>query len=68
MLVRTTTVARAAGGHDGWRMAGFIVDVGEIPLDPSVREAVQKRQLLLELLPGCAASQAVDALAGRIAP
>ena len=42
--------------------------VGEIPLDPSVREAVQKRQLLLELLPGCAASQAVDALAGRIAP
>ncbi len=28
------TVARAAGEHDGWRMAGFIVDVGEIPLDP----------------------------------
>ena len=28
------TVARAAGGHDGWRMAGFIVDVGEIPLNP----------------------------------
>ena len=28
--------------------------LGEIPTDPAVREAVQKRQLLLEALPGCA--------------
>jgi len=42
--------------------------VGEVPLDPSVRESVQKRRLLLELLPGCAAAQAVDAIAARIAP
>ncbi|KQW40518.1 MinD/ParA family protein [Rhizobacter sp. Root404] len=42
--------------------------VGEVLLDPSVREAVQKRQLLLEILPGCPAAQAVDAIAARIAP
>jgi flagellar biosynthesis protein FlhG len=33
--------------------------VGEIPSDPAVREAVQKRQLLLECFPGSAAAQAV---------
>ncbi len=42
--------------------------VGELPLDPGVREAVQKRRLLLELLPGCAAAQAVEAMAAKIAP
>jgi flagellar biosynthesis protein FlhG len=42
--------------------------MGEVPQDPSVREAVQKRRLLLELLPGCAAAQAVVALAAKIAP
>ena len=28
--------------------------LGEVPPDPAVREAVQRRQLLLEALPGCA--------------
>ena len=42
--------------------------VGEVPLDPAVREAVQKRRLLLELLPGCTAAQAVEAIAAKIAP
>ena len=42
--------------------------VGEVPLDPSVREAVQKRRLLLELLPGCAAARAIEAIAAKIAP
>jgi flagellar biosynthesis protein FlhG len=42
--------------------------IGEVPLDPAVREAVQKRRLLLEWLPGCAAAQAVDAIAARLAP
>ncbi|MES3015652.1 MAG: MinD/ParA family protein [Pseudomonadota bacterium] len=42
--------------------------IGEVPLDPSVREAVQKRQLLVELLPGSAAARAVDAIAAKIAP
>ena len=41
--------------------------VGELPVDPSVRAAVQKRQLLLELYPGSPAALAVLALAGRIA-
>jgi flagellar biosynthesis protein FlhG len=42
--------------------------IGEVPLDPSVREAVQKRRLLLELLPGCSAAQAIEAIAAKIAP
>ena len=41
--------------------------VGELPVDPSVRAAVQKRQLLLELYPGSPAALAVLALAGRVA-
>ena len=40
--------------------------LGEIPIDPAVREAVQKRRLLLELLPGCPAAQAVGAIATRL--
>jgi len=40
--------------------------VGEIPIDPAVREAVQRRQLLLECLPGTAAAQAVVAAATRL--
>ena len=40
--------------------------LGDIPLDSSVREAVQKRQLLLEMLPGSAASQAVLQVAIRL--
>ena len=42
--------------------------LGEVPLDPAVREAVQKRRLLLQLLPGCAAARAVEAIAARLAP
>ena len=40
--------------------------LGEIPLDSSVREAVQKRQLLLELHPGSAAAQGVVQVATRL--
>ncbi len=40
--------------------------LGEIPVDPAVREAVQKRRLLLELLPGSPAAQAVGAIAARL--
>ena len=42
--------------------------IGEVPLDPAVREAVQRRHLLLELMPGCAAAQAVELIAAKIAP
>ena len=40
--------------------------VGDIPSDPSVREAGQRRQLLIEGLPGCAAAQAIGAMAARV--
>ncbi|HET9821545.1 MAG TPA: MinD/ParA family protein [Burkholderiaceae bacterium] len=39
---------------------------GEVPLDNAVREAVQKRQLVLEAFPGSAAAQAIAALAARL--
>ena len=42
--------------------------LGEVPLDPAVREAVQRRRLLLELLPGSEAARAVEAIAVRLAP
>jgi flagellar biosynthesis protein FlhG len=41
--------------------------VGEVPADPAVREAVQRRQLLLEGFPGAPASQAIRTTALRIA-
>ena len=41
--------------------------MGEIQSDSSVREAVQKRRLLLELLPGSPAARAVTEIAARIA-
>jgi flagellar biosynthesis protein FlhG len=40
--------------------------LGEVPTDPSVREAVQRRQLLLESLPGCEAAKAVMAVAAKL--
>ena len=40
--------------------------VGEVPIDPSVRDAVKRRQLLLDCLPGSAAAQAVVAAATRL--
>ncbi|MFT3821821.1 MAG: MinD/ParA family protein [Rubrivivax sp.] len=40
--------------------------VGEVPADPAVREAVQRRHLLLDALPGAAAAQAVVAAASRL--
>lgn len=42
--------------------------LGEIATDVSVREAVQRRQLLLESAPGCAAAKAVGAIAEKLSP
>ncbi len=42
--------------------------IGDIPSDPAVREAVQKRRLLLELLPGAPAAKALGEIAARLAP
>ncbi|MBC7991780.1 MAG: MinD/ParA family protein [Rhizobacter sp.] len=41
--------------------------LGEIPTDTAVREAVQKRQLLLEALPGCEAAKGIVAIAAKLA-
>ena len=40
--------------------------IGEIPSDPAVREAVQKRRLLMAALPGSAAAQAVTQIAQKL--
>ena len=50
------------------RAAPMLHLLGDVPLDPAVREAVQKRRLLLELLPGCPASTAVEGVAAKLAP
>ena len=42
--------------------------LGEIATDASVREAVQRRQLLLETMPGCAAAKAIGAIAEKLSP
>ncbi len=42
--------------------------LGEVPQDGAVREAVQRRQLLLESLPGCPAAIAVAAAAAKLLP
>jgi flagellar biosynthesis protein FlhG len=42
--------------------------IGEVPLDMAVRESVQKRQLLMESLPGSAAAVALAAAAGKLLP
>lgn len=41
--------------------------LGEIPIDSSVRDAVQRRSLLLKSLPGSVAAQAILAIAARLA-
>jgi flagellar biosynthesis protein FlhG len=40
--------------------------IGEIPADPAVRESVQRRQLLMESLPGTAAAMAIVGAAAKI--
>jgi flagellar biosynthesis protein FlhG len=41
--------------------------LGEVPVDTAVREAVQRRELLLQAMPGAQASQALLAMATRLA-
>jgi flagellar biosynthesis protein FlhG len=40
--------------------------LGDVPADAAVRECVQRRQLLLEAMPGSAAAQALVAIASRM--
>lgn len=43
-----------------------LIHMGDIPADPSVRDAVMRRQLLSQHMPGCPAALAVAQLAGKI--
>ncbi|TSE23457.1 Flagellum site-determining protein YlxH [Tepidimonas sediminis] len=43
-----------------------LVHMGDIPVDPAVKEAVMRRQLLLVHTPGCPAALAVGQIAGRL--
>jgi flagellar biosynthesis protein FlhG len=40
--------------------------LGEVPIDPAVRESVLKRQLLVEALPGTPAAMALGVAATRL--
>jgi flagellar biosynthesis protein FlhG len=40
--------------------------LGEMPTDPTVREAVLKRRLMIEWMPGCPAAKALGALADKL--
>lgn len=42
-----------------------LVHMGDIPVDPEVRQAVMRRQLLMQATPGCPAGQAIAQLAVR---
>ena len=52
---------------DGGSGAVALEMQGEIPTDPAVREAVQRRALLLDKLPGSRAALAVVGIAARLA-
>jgi flagellar biosynthesis protein FlhG len=43
-----------------------LVHMGDIPADPTVRQAVMRRQLLVQTAPGCPASLAVTQLAQKV--
>jgi flagellar biosynthesis protein FlhG len=43
-----------------------LVHVGDIPVDPSVRQAIMRRQLLMQVMPGCPAGLALVQLASKI--
>ena len=43
-----------------------LIHMADIPADPSVRQAVMRRQLLMQSMPGCPAALAVTQLAGKL--
>ncbi|MEQ1600730.1 MAG: MinD/ParA family protein [Methylophilaceae bacterium] len=43
-----------------------LIHMGDIPADPSVRQAIMRRQLLAQSDPGCPAAQAISQLAKNI--
>jgi flagellar biosynthesis protein FlhG len=43
-----------------------LLHMGDIPADPSVRQAIMRRQLLMQTMPGCPAGMAIAQLALKI--
>lgn len=43
-----------------------LIHMGDVPTDPLVREAVMRRQLLMQTSPGCPAGQAISQLASKL--
>ncbi|HOZ63093.1 MAG TPA: MinD/ParA family protein [Burkholderiaceae bacterium] len=43
-----------------------LLHLGDIPADPMVRQAVMKRQLLMQTMPGCPAGLAISQLAAKV--
>lgn len=43
-----------------------LVHMGDIPADPAVRQAVMRRQLLIQTMPGCPAALAIAQLAVKV--
>lgn len=43
-----------------------LIHMGDIPIDPEVRQAVMRRQLMMQTTPGCPAGQAITQLAIKL--
>jgi flagellar biosynthesis protein FlhG len=43
-----------------------LIHMGDIPVDPAVRQAIMRRQLMMQSTPGCPAAMAISQLALKI--
>ncbi len=43
-----------------------LIHLGDIPVDPEVRQAIMRRQLMMQATPGCPAGQAIAQIAGAL--
>jgi len=43
-----------------------LIHMGDIPIDPEVRQAIMRRQLMMQHTPGCPAGQAINQIAGKL--
>ena len=43
-----------------------LIHMGDIPVDPEVRQAVMRRQLMMQTTPGCPAGLAISQIAGKL--
>ncbi|WP_418315968.1 MinD/ParA family protein [Piscinibacter sakaiensis] len=53
---------------DGASESVKLVLIGEVPTDQNVRDAIQRRQLLIEMMPGSPSARAVQAIAEKMTP